>query len=85
MVGVPRTVIQLERLSETVLAELKSRFAGTKIVVDGTKITMEVPEPDRQTPDIVEAVVRAGGRIQFAGVTGSTLEDTYLKLVRREA
>ena len=84
LVGVRRVTIQLEQPSEAVLAELKDRFPGAKVTVEGAKIMVEAPEPDRQTPDIVEAVVGAGGRVQFAGIVGSTLEDTYLKLVRRE-
>ena len=83
LVGVRRVTIQLEQPSEAVLAELKDRFPEAKVTVEGTKIMVEAPEPERQTPDIVEAVVGAGGRVQFAGIVASTLEDTYLKLVRR--
>jgi hypothetical protein len=52
--------------------------------VDGPKLTLELPDAEKRTPDIVEAAVKAGGRVRFAGVVGSTLEDTYLKLVRRD-
>jgi len=84
IVGSRKTVIQLEQPSATVLAELENRFPDAKITVDGAKLSVEVPDPERRTPEIVEAVVQAGGRVQCAGVIGSTLEDTYLKLVRRE-
>ncbi len=85
MVGARRAVIRLEEPSQTVLAALKKRFPDVDVTADGTSLTVEATDPEKQTPDIVEAVVRAGGRVQFAGVVGSTLEDTYLKLVRRDA
>jgi len=52
--------------------------------VDGVQLSIDVPDAEMKTPDIVQAVVQAGGRVHFAGVVGSTLEDTYLKLVRRD-
>ncbi len=84
LVGGRRVVVQLEQPSEPALAALRKRFSEASVKVEGTKLTMDVPEPDKETPNVVEAVVRAGGRVQFAGVVGSTLEETYLKLVRRE-
>lgn len=84
LVGGRKVMVQLEKPNEVVLAALKKQFPGVNVAVEGAKMTIDVAEPDKRTPDIVDAVVRAGGRIQFAGVVGSTLEDTYLKLVRRD-
>jgi ABC-2 type transport system ATP-binding protein len=83
MVGHGKIVIELERPNAAALAALEKRFPGAIVRVDGVKITVDAEKPEEQTPDLVETVVRAGGRVQFAGVVGSTLEDTYLKLVRR--
>lgn len=85
LVGRKRALIELERESGEVLAALKKQFPDSQIVVNGSKLTVDMAGADRQIPDVVEAVVRAGGRVQYAGVVGSTLEDTYLKLVRRDS
>jgi len=84
LVGNRKTVIELEQASDPVLSALKKRFPDVNVVVEGARLTMDVPDPEKWIPDVVEAVVRAGGRIQYAAVAGSTLEETYLKLVRRD-
>jgi hypothetical protein len=63
---------------------VQKRLPGAKVTVDGAQFSVELPDAETRTPDIVQAVVQAGGRVHFAGVVGSTLEDTYLKLVRQE-
>jgi len=76
-----RTVIQLEQASEAVLAALKKLPLGN-IAVDGNRLTLEVTDPEKENATIVDAIVRAGGRIQTVTIVGSSLEDAYLKLVR---
>ena len=66
------------------LDAVQKAFINAKISVDGAQVTVELPDAELRTPDIVQAVVKAGGRVHFAGTVGSTLEDTYLKLVRSE-
>ena len=83
-VGSKTTVVQLERWTDAVTDAMKKRFPDAKVSVEGAKMTVEIADAEMSTPDIVETVVRAGGRVRFAGVVGSTLEDTYLRLVRRE-
>ena len=83
-VGGRKTVIQLEEVTEAVLAVLGTLLPAGKVAADGKKIIMDVADPDRQNPDIVKAVVLAGGRVRSVAVVGSTLEDAYLKLVRPE-
>ena len=41
-------------------------------------------DPEKQNPGIMEAIVAAGGRIQFITEKHATLEEVYLKLVRDE-
>jgi ABC-2 type transport system ATP-binding protein len=85
LVGHKKALIELEKSSDEVLAALKKQFPDSQIAVDRSKLTIDMAGADRQIPDVVEAVVRAGGRIRYAGVVGSTLEDTYLKLVRQDS
>ena len=84
MVGNRKTVVQVEKMGDAILAAVQKRIPDSKVTVDGVKLIVEVAEAEEKTPEVVAAVVEAGGRVRFAGVVGSTLEDTYLKLVRRE-
>ena len=84
LVGGKKVVVELAQASDAVVAALKKKFAGMAVAPDGVKLSIASSDPDGQIPDIVEAVVRAGGRVHYAGVEGSSLEATYLQLVRRE-
>ena len=76
-----KTVVQLERATDSVLSALKE-LALRNIAVDGNRLTIDVTDSEKENVAIVEAIVRAGGHIQSVVVEGSTLEDAYLKLVR---
>ncbi len=54
------------------------------MALDGNRLTIDVKDPDKENPDIVEAIVQSGGRVQSVTVAGSGLEDAYLKLVRKD-
>lgn len=84
MVGGKNVVVELAGSSDAVIAALKKRFTGLAVSPDGGRLTFTSSDPDGQIPDIVEAVVRAGGRVHFAAVEGSSLETTYLQLVKGE-
>jgi ABC-2 type transport system ATP-binding protein len=77
-----KTVIQLEKASDPIQAALRKLPVGN-MVVDGNRLTIDVTDPERENVAIVDAIVRAGGHIQSVTVVGSTLEDAYLKLVRK--
>jgi ABC-2 type transport system ATP-binding protein len=75
------TVVQLEQLSDAVFNAVKRLGLG-EVSVDGNRLTIGVADPDKENATILDAIFRAGGRIQAVNVVGSTLEDAYLKLVR---
>jgi ABC-2 type transport system ATP-binding protein len=81
-VGGRRTEIQLYQMNDAILASLKRLPLGS-IAADGNRLIINVTDPEKENPPIVEAIVRAGGQVQAVTVAGSTLEDAYLKLVRR--
>jgi hypothetical protein len=68
-------------VSDAVLAALRKLPIGN-LVVDGSKLTIDVKDPEKENAAIVDAIVRAGGHLQSVTIVGSTLEDAYLKLVR---
>jgi ABC-2 type transport system ATP-binding protein len=78
-----KTVIQLEKVNDTILTALKKLPLGN-IAVDGNTLTIDVTSPEKENITISDAIFRAGGHIQSVTVVGSTLEDAYLKLVREE-
>ena len=75
-----KTELQLAQVSEAVLAAV--RGLGLKATIDGNKLAVDVDDPVRQNPELVEAVVQAGGRVQYVNELSASLEDVYLKLVR---
>jgi ABC-2 type transport system ATP-binding protein len=75
-----QTVIQLSQVNDAILGALGKISAG-KLTRDGNTITVDVMNPERENPEIVRAIVGAGGDVQSVSVSTSTLEDAYLKLV----
>jgi ABC-2 type transport system ATP-binding protein len=78
-----KTVIQLEEVNDAILAALKKLPLGN-IAVAGNTLTIDVTNPEKENITISDAIFRAGGHIQSVTVSGSTLEDAYLKLVKEE-
>ncbi len=76
-----KTVIQLKQVNEAILDSL-NKLKLDNLVKENNKLTFDVTDPAEENPDIVNAIVAAGGRIETVTVTGSSLEDAYLKLVR---
>jgi ABC-2 type transport system ATP-binding protein len=83
IVGGRATVVQLEELTDTVQKALKDLHLD--MTTNENRVTIRLENPEKENPPILDAVFRAGGRIQSATIVGSTLEDAYLKLVRKEA
>ena len=76
-----RTVIQLERGGEEI-ASIVKKLGQWDVTVSSNKLIISTGNPEKENPDVVSAIVAAGGRIQFVTEEGSTLEDVYLQLVR---
>ena len=79
-----KTVIQLRQVNEAILDSLK-KLQVKNMVAEGNKLTFDVVNPEEENPDMVNAIVAAGGRIETVTVTSSSLEDAYLKLVKENA
>ena len=79
-----KTVIGLEQqVNDVVLGALK-KLPLKNLSTSLDTITFEVENPDKENSPVVEAIVLAGGHVKSINVVGSTLEDTYLKLVRKQ-
>ncbi len=78
-----QTVIQLSQMSDAVVKAIE-RLSLSNLSYDGTRATFDVTDPEKENPPIVRAIVQAGGEIQTVTVHGSTLEEAYLKLVKKQ-
>ena len=79
-----KTVIGLEQqINDAVLGALK-KLALKNLSTGGDTITFDVENPDKENSPVIEAIVLSGGHVKSINVVGSTLEDTYLKLVRKQ-
>jgi ABC-2 type transport system ATP-binding protein len=75
-----KTVIQLEHVTDSILKALDS-LISRKMVRDENRIIIDVVKPELENPEIVNAIVGAGGHIQYVTELSPTLEDAYLKFV----
>ena len=78
-----KTVIQLEQVTDKILKALYRLSLGN-IATDKNKLIIEVVNPEKENPIIVDAIVSAGGQVQYVTKLSPTLEDAYLKFVREE-
>ncbi|HEV2389442.1 MAG TPA: ABC transporter ATP-binding protein, partial [Nitrososphaerales archaeon] len=76
-----QTVIQLGQVNDAIMTAM-GRLTTGKVTREGNSLTVDVLSPEKENPDIVRAIVGAGGDIQSVSTSTSTLEDAYLKLVR---
>ena len=76
-----KTVVQLERVNDAIVAAVK-RLGPRNIEIVDHKLVIGVSNPEKENPEIVNAIYAAGGRVQFVTEVSPTLEDVYLKLVR---
>ncbi len=79
-----RTAFRLEELTEPLMSAVRAFGAGG-LEVNGDELVIDVKDPDTDNPAIVEALVRAGGRVRFVCDRSPTLEDVYLGLVKGQA
>jgi ABC-2 type transport system ATP-binding protein len=76
-----KTVIQVRQVNEAILGSLK-KLQVKNMVREGNQLSVDVVNPEEDNPDMVNAIVAAGGRIETVTVTSSSLENAYLKLVK---
>ena len=83
------TAVQLAVVTDAVVAAARSfrnasGASGADVTVSGNTLTIGVAKPERDNPELVKAIVAAGGEIQFVSGIAPTLEETYLKLLGDE-
>jgi ABC-2 type transport system ATP-binding protein len=77
-----KTVVHLESVTDAVLAAVKKLSVVKNVRTSENKLILEMDDPEKDNPQLVKAVVKAGGDVQFVTELRSSLEDVYLKLIR---
>ena len=77
-----KTIVHLESVTDKVLAAVKGLSAVKNLRTSDNKLILDMDDPERDNPELVRAIVAAGGNIQYVTELRSTLEDVYLKLIR---
>lgn len=76
-----KTVIQLKEVNDKILEAINNLSIGN-MVHDNNKLTVDVGDPEKENPIIVDAIVNAGGQVQYVNRLSPSLEEAYLKIVR---
>ncbi|HUK85405.1 MAG TPA: DUF4162 domain-containing protein, partial [Candidatus Acidoferrum sp.] len=77
-----KTIVHLDSVSDQVLAAVKSIGSIKNVRTSDNKLVLDIDDPERDNPEVVKAIVQAGGNIQYVTELRSTLEEVYLKLIR---
>jgi ABC-2 type transport system ATP-binding protein len=77
-----KTIVHLQNASDTVLAAVQKLSVVKAARVSENKLIIDLDDPERDNPDVVRAVVKAGGSVQYVTELRSSLEDVYLKLIK---
>jgi ABC-2 type transport system ATP-binding protein len=82
--GATRTTVVLlqDQPTDAILAGVRQLPPVGSVTAEGNKLEVTLSDPDKQNAAVIEAIVKAGGRIQSVTIAGASLEDVYLKLVR---
>jgi ABC-2 type transport system ATP-binding protein len=74
------TVVRLAGVTGPVEAAARKAGSGD-VTVAGNVLTVPVGDPERDNPELVRAIVEAGGEVQFVTESVPTLEEAYLTLI----
>lgn len=77
-----KSIVEVDAVTDKILENIKSLGFGT-ITIDNNKMTIDVNDPHHDNPSIIRAIQDAGGQVQFVSELVPSLEDIYLKKVRR--
>ena len=77
-----KTIVHLENVTASVLAAVRELSVVKGLKTSENKLIFDMDNPEKDNPELVRAIVAAGGNIQYVTELRSTLEDVYLKLIR---
>jgi ABC-2 type transport system ATP-binding protein len=77
-----KTIIHMVAVTPQVAEAARTLSFVKNLRVSDNKLVLDMDSPERDNPELIRAVVAAGGNIQYVTELKSTLEDVYIKLIR---
>jgi len=77
-----KTIVHLDTIPDAVMSAVQNLSVVKSVRTMDNKLVLELENPEADNPQVVKAVVLAGGNVQYVTELRSTLEDVYLKLIR---
>jgi ABC-2 type transport system ATP-binding protein len=77
-----KTIVHLDDVTTYVTSAVEKLAFVKNVRTSDNKLILDIDNPERDNPEVVRAIVQAGGNIQYVTELRSTLEDVYLKLIR---
>jgi ABC-2 type transport system ATP-binding protein len=77
-----RTVVHLESINDKITSAVEKLGVVKSLRVNENKLILDLDDPEKENPKIINAIVGAGGNVQFVNELRSSLEDVYLKLIK---
>jgi ABC-2 type transport system ATP-binding protein len=78
-------IVQLEALDVKVMEVVKKLPFVQEVREEGCQLILELTESERNRPELVKAIVEAGGRVITVSEKQYPLEEVYLRLIREES
>lgn len=76
-----KVVVRLEKMAGDVYNAIADLNVVSGIEATGDRMILDVVDPERNSADIINAIVSAGGRIRSVGEMRHSMEDVYIKLI----
>ncbi len=78
-------VVQLETSDATVMEVVRRLPFVQEVRAEGSQLILELTDPERNRPELVKAIVEAGGRVMAVSDKQYPLEEVYLRLIHEES
>jgi ABC-2 type transport system ATP-binding protein len=75
------TKIELKELKDGYVRAVKTLPFATNVRTEGSTILVDLDDPLAENPQIVDALIKEGAKIEYVSELRRTLEDVYLKLI----
>jgi ABC-2 type transport system ATP-binding protein len=79
-----RAVIKLESVNDAIINAVNKLSFVKSLSRDGQRLSLELTDPEKELPELVQTMVLAGGRVLEVTEERHSLEEIYLSLVREE-
>ncbi len=76
-----KVAVQLVEVNDRIMEAVRFLKLG-QTVLEGNTIIIDLADPDRDTPSVVNAITAAGGKIRSVNEVKVSLEDAYFKVVK---